>query len=343
MKKLNLKTPAFRYLEKSYGEWLDVLGYAPSTVRSFPNYIREFLHYMEKNGYTQINQIDIPLIKKYYKTLSQRANQRQGGGLSNNYLNTHLNAIDRLLEYLRKQARIEIPITGIPKETPNPEEVTPLTLEQAKKLYEAVDIYAEAREEIYSRQDNHPITLRDKAMLAVFYDCGLRRTEGVSLNVSDIHYDNRLLEVRQGKGGKARFVPLSKTTQAHLQDYHFEGRPVLMKKPNEPARLNGPARMGSGGRSDGEAFFLNNRGERINGNTFNKRLKEIQQYSDDAALRQMNLHLHILRHSIATHLLYQGMSLEKVAQFLGHYSLESTQIYTHLMDKAFNNVDREHL
>ncbi|MEQ9168887.1 MAG: tyrosine-type recombinase/integrase [Fulvivirga sp.] len=317
MKKLTLQTPAFRYLEKSYGEWLDVLGYAPSTVRSFPNYIREFLHYMEEKGYTQINQIDIPLIKTYYKTLSQRANQRQGGGLSNNYLNTHLNAIDRLLEYLRKQARIELPLTGIPKETPNPEEVTPLTLTQVRKLYEAVEIYEEVREENYIRSDNHAFSLRDKAMLAVFYDCGLRRTEGQSLNVSDIHYDNRLLEVRQGKGGKARFVPLSKTTQTHLQDYHFEGRPVLMRKSNE------------------EAFFLNSRGERASGGTLNNRLKKLQQYSDDAVLRQMNLHLHILRHSIATHLLFQGMSLEKVAQFLGHYSLESTQIYTHLMEKVY--------
>lgn len=316
MKKLTLQTPAFRYLEQSYGQWLDILGYAPTTVRSFPLMVREFLYYMEQKGYNQINQIDIPLIKTYYKTLSQRANQRQGGGLSNNYLNTHLNAIDRLLEYLRKQARIEIPTTGIQKEIPNPEEVIPLTLEQVRKLYEATDTYAAAREEHYTRSDNHAFTLRDKAMLAVFYDCGLRRAEGVSLDISDIHYDNRLLEVRKGKGGKARFVPLSKTTQDHLQNYHFEGRPILLRRANE------------------EAFFLNQLGSRMTGNTFNKRLKSLQQYSDDASLRQMNLHLHILRHSIATHLLFQGMSLEKVAQFLGHYSLESTQIYTHLMQKT---------
>lgn len=317
MKTLILQTPAFKYLEKSYGEWLDILGYAPSTVRYFPTYIREFLHYMEKHGYTQINQIDIPLIRKYYRELSQRANQRQGGGLSNNYLNTHLNAIDRLLEYLRKQARIEIPQTGIPKETPNPEEIMPLTLEQVKKLYEAADTCSEDQETNYPRVDRPAIRLRDKAILAVFYDCGLRRTEGENLNLSDIHYDNRLLEVRKGKGGKPRFVPMSLSTVAHLQNYQYEGRPLLIKSATE------------------EAFFLNYRGNRASGSLFNNRLKELQKYSDDAALRQMNLHLHILRHSIATHLLYQGMSLEKVAQFLGHYSLESTQIYTHLMEKVY--------
>ena len=324
MKKLTLQTPAFRYLEQSYGQWLDILGYAPSTVRSFPSYVREFLHYMEKEGFTQINQIDIPQIKTYYKTLSQRANQRQGGGLSNNYLNTHLNALDRLLEYLRKQARIEIPPTGIPKETPNPEEVMPLTLEQIKQLYEATDTCAEEMEFSYPRADRQAINLRDKAMLAVFYNCGLRRTEGENLSLSDVHYDNRLLEVKQGKGGKARFVPMSLSTVAHLQNYQYEGRPVLMRKGTE------------------DAFFLNYRGTRVGGNTFNRRLKELQKYTTDPTLRQLNIHLHTLRHSIATHLLYQGMSLENVAQFLGHYSLESTQIYTHLMEKTFNSVDREH-
>ena len=107
------------------------------------------------------------------------------------------------------------------------------------------------------------------------------------------------------------------STVAHLQNYHYEGRPLLMKHANE------------------DALFLNQEGKRATGNMFNKRLKILQQYSDDAALRQMKLHLHILRHSIATHLLYQGMSLENVAQFLGHYSLESTQIYTHLMEKVY--------
>ncbi|MBL6446762.1 tyrosine-type recombinase/integrase [Fulvivirga sp. 29W222] len=317
MRKLPLQTPAFRYLEKSYGQWLDILGYAPSTVKTFPTYIREFLHYMEKNGYTQINQIDIPMIKTYYQALSQRSHQRQGGSLSNNYLNAHLNAIDRLLEYLRKQARIEIPPSGIPKETPNPETITPLTLAQVKKLYQAADLRVEAQEETYHRSDRPALALRDKALLAVFYDCGLRRTEGENLNLSDLHYDSRLLEVRKGKGGKPRFVPLNQSAANHLQNYHYEGRPVLMRTGTE------------------DAFFLNYKGQRAGGNLLNNRLKALQHYSGDTTLQQMPLHLHVLRHSIATHLLYHGMSLEHVSRFLGHASLESTQVYTHLVEQSF--------
>ena len=309
MRQLPLENPSFIFLEKSFGEWLDILGYAPATVRMFPSCVREFLYYLEKEGYHRINQIDIPLIRKYYQNLSQRANHRRGGGLSGNYLNVHLNAIEKLLEYLRKQGRMLLPPTGIPSETPNPEIVEPLTPEEIKSLYEATKMYEE---------EKPTYALRDRAILAVYYDCGLRRNEGVNLDISDIHFDQRLLEVEHAKGGQPRFVPFSKATGQHLQDYRYEARPLLLKDTKE------------------EAFFISlRRGTRIRGNTLNARLKYLQQYADQSSLRQKPLHLHILRHSIATHLLYQGMSLEKVAQFLGHRSLESTQIYTHLVEKVY--------
>ena len=311
MKKLILKTASFRYLEQSYGEWLDILGYAPATVRAFPTYVREFLYYLEQEGYTHIKAIDIPLIKTYYHHLSQRANQRQGGGLSNNYLNTHLNALEKLLDYLRQQARILIPPTGIARETPNPEEVLPLTPREIQSLYQATEIYQEAA----------PLhRLRDKAILAVFYGCGLRRNEGVQLNLSDIHYDHRLLEVKHAKGSQPRFVPMSKSTLLDLQHYQYDGRPHWVGEQED-------------------AFFVGYFGKRIHGNELNKRLKIIQSHSENAALRQKPLYLHLLRHSIATHLLHEGMSLEKVAQFLGHRSLESTQLYTHLMEKVYLSTE----
>ena len=309
MRQLPLQNTSFIFLEKSFTEWLDILGYAPATVRMFPSCVREFLYYLEKQGYNQINQIDIPLIRKYYQNLSQRANHRQGGGLSGNYLNVHLNAIEKLLEYLRKQGRILLPPTGIPQEIPNPEIVEPLKPEEIKSLYEATKMYEE---------EKPAYALRDRAILAVYYDCGLRRNEGVNLDIADVHFDQRLLEVKHAKGGQPRFVPFGKRTSHHLQDYRYEGRPLLLKDGRE------------------EAFFISKRGGgRVNGNTLNSRLKYMQQHTEESSLRQKPLHLHVLRHSIATHLLYQGMSIEKVAQFLGHRSLESTQIYTHLMEKVY--------
>ncbi|GAA5040185.1 tyrosine recombinase XerC [Marivirga lumbricoides] len=323
MKKLPLKSASFRYLEQSFGEWLDVLGYAPTTVKSFPVYVRELLYYMESKGKQQVNQIDIPIIKSHYRELSQRANQRQGGGLSNNYLNTHLNALERLLEYLRKQARMEIPALSIPHETPNPKEVIPLSIAQVKALYEVAGM----------EEDTQPVeALRDKALLALYYDCGLRRSEGTALNIGDIDFDNRLVAVRKGKGSKARYVPFGKQTARHLENYCYEGRPRLLN-PN----------------SKEDAFLLGKRG-RVCGDTLNKRLKELVElvneqtpnpqspndpFPNDQITITQPVHLHVLRHSIATHLLYQGMEIEKVSQFLGHDSLESTQVYTHIMEKFY--------
>ena len=307
MRTLPLKTASFRYLETSFKEWLDILGYAPATVRAFPTYVREFFHYLEGQGKTTIKAIDIPVIKAYYQHLSQRANQRHGGGLSNNYLNSHLNALEKLLDYLRQQARILIPPTGIAREVPTPEAVVPLTTQEIHSLYRATEVYAEVT----------PLqSLRDKAILAVFYGCGLRRNEGVHLNLSDIHYEQRLVAVNHAKGSQPRFVPISKNTLLDLQNYQYEGRPHWAE-------------------SGEDAFFVGYFGKRINGNTLNQRLKVMQQHSDIATLRHKPLHLHLLRHSIATHLLYQGMSLENVAQFLGHKSLESTQLYTHLMEQVY--------
>jgi integrase/recombinase XerD len=309
MKNLPLTNPAYKYLEQSFKEWLDILGYAPTTVQSFPTYVREYLHYMEQQGHTSIHAIDIPIIRTYYRELTQRANQRRGGGLSNNYLNTHITALNKLLEYLRTQARVMLPPTGIPAETPNPEPVTPLTPQQIKSLYEATKTYEE---------ETPALTLLDRAILAIYYDCGLRRNEGVNVNLSDIDFDQRLLHIRKGKGGKSRTVPFSKTTAKHLQDYRYEGRPYF-------------ARTGTQ-----EAFLLSLRGgNRACGSTLNNRLKYMQSQTEDVSLQQINIHLHILRHSIATHLLYQGMELERVAQFLGHYSLNSTQIYTHLVEEVY--------
>lgn len=82
-----------------------------------------------------------------------------------------------------------------------------------------------------------------------------------------------------------------------------------------------------------DAFLISQRDVRMNTQSMALRLKLLQQRTDDITLQEKNVRLHVLRHSIATHLLQNGMSLEKIARFLGHSSLESTQIYTHLISK----------
>ena len=118
MKNLPIKSENFQYVEKSFKEWLDILGYAPSTIYGLPLHIRELFHWLEnEKQLTQIHQIEIPLIKEYYEQLKTRRNTRRGGGLSNAYLNKHLQALYKLTEYLRQSGRLILPYLNIEWET----------------------------------------------------------------------------------------------------------------------------------------------------------------------------------------------------------------------------------
>ena len=307
MKQLKLKSESFQYIEKSFKEWLDVLGYAQNTVYQMPNYVRELFHWLEtEKKITQVNQITTPLIKEHYQNLKLRSNQRRSGALSNNYLNKQLQGLYKLMDYLRKTGRLTLPYLEINREEANPKATEILTVEEIKQLYKAAEIHNNSAK-------FEALAARDKAMLSVFYGCGLRRNEGVNLDIGDINWERGTLHVRHGKNYKERFVPFNKTNAKILEEYIYDYRPYF-----------------SNAKEVG-VLFLSLRGLRMEGQSMVVRLKLLQQKTDDITLQQKDIALHTLRHSIATHLLSAGMSLEKIARFLGHSSLESTQIYTHLI------------
>lgn len=314
MKQLPIKSESFQYVEKSFREWLDILGYAPSTVYGLPNHIRELFYWMEQNDKTEITKIDVPLIKEYYEQLKTRTNTRRGGGLSNSYLNKHLQALYKFSEYLRQSGRLILPYLNIEWETDDTKQIHWLTQEEIKELYKMTDGFNEnTRLECFNA--------RDRAILTIFYGCGLRRNEGYHLDLSDINFDRQILHVRKGKAYKERFVPFNKTNSQYLQEYVYDARPQLTKDGKQ------------------NAFFISQRGIRMQTQTMALRLKLLQQRSDNLELQQKDVRLHVLRHSIATHLLQNGMSLEKIGRFLGHASLESTQVYTHLVESELNGEE----
>lgn len=307
MKQLPLKTASFRYLEKSFGEWLDVLGYSPKSVYYMPINIRELLHYMENNGTTNIKEITNKKIKEYYHQLKTRPNIRRAGALSGASLNGHLNAIYKFMDYLRQSGKLTLPYLKIPREERGTKEVTALTQEEIKQLYQACESEIPELEKY---------DLRDKAMLAILYGCGMRRNEAYHLDVSDILFDRGLIHVRKGKNYKERFVPIGKTNLSYLQDYLYQSRPLFLKSKKE------------------EALFISTQRTRMQGQSMLHRLKILLVRTGNQTLMEKETGLHTLRHSIATHFLENGMSLENIAKFLGHSSLESTQIYTHLVNET---------
>jgi integrase/recombinase XerD len=327
MKSLALSNPSYRYLEQSFKEWLDVLGYAPTSVYGMPLHVRELLHHLESKGIRHIKELDTKHIKAYYQKLKERSNQRRGGGLSNSHLNKHIQAIKKFSDYLRQVGRLELPAIPLHNEEADSEKITVVTEEEIKQLFAIT----------YQRPDPSPdlpesrieaIQSRDRAMLAIYYGCGLRRNEGVKLDVGDINFDRSLMHVRKGKNYKERFVPISKAPLKHLQEYVYDHRAELLRG------------------TKSEALLISLRSRRVCGATLLLRLKYLQQQTGDETLKEKEVGLHTLRHSIATHLLSAGMELESISRFLGHSSLESTQIYTHLagveqqIEQPYHNTPR---
>lgn len=311
MKKLELQNSSFAYLERAFREWLDILGYNSGTVDSMPTIIREFLHFLEQQGCNRIGQLEQKHYRSYHDHINTRSNQRYGGGLSNNYINKHIQALEKFHQFLIHKGA-DVPPVTIRHPKVERKQITVLSAQEVQQLYKATDPSTSSGTGGLKEQ---AFQARDRAMLAVYYGCGLRRNEGVHLSVDDINFDTRIVHVRKGKNYKERFVPLSKLGAKHLQEWIYDHRPQLAKDQKE-GRL-----------------FVGRLGKPMAGGSLYGRLKKLIVSVDDPQLHQKEIGLHTLRHSIATHLLQNGMSLQKIQRFLGHSSLESTQIYTHLISQ----------
>ena len=310
MKKLKLYNESFILLVANYKEWLDILGYAESTVYQLPNHLQEFFYYLEQNSIRNINQITAKIVKEYYQELQQRANERQSGALSKSYLNKHQQALKKFKEYLQSHNHKGINIHLKSEKQPTEEKLNILTQSEIKQLFRATE---------YSHTESR-FKLRDKAILTILYSCGLRRNEAVHLDLSDIFFDKERVFIRKGKNYKERFVPINRRNAEILEDYIYEARPEFYQ-----SNLS-------------EALFVNKNGTRMQGMSFANRLKAIVQATNNKTIAEKGITLHILRHSIATHLLQKEVPLESIKTFLGHSSLESTQIYTHLL-KSIQDED----
>ena len=308
MKKLKLKNEVFKMFVTNFKEWLDILGYAESTVYYLPNHLQEFFYYVEQQNINQLTNITAQTIKDYYQELQQRANERRHGALSKSYLNKHQQALKKFKEYLQNHNYKSFNVHLKSENNPTEEKLNILTQSEIKQLFSATE---------YSHTESR-FRLRDKAMLTVLYSCGLRRNEAVHLDLSDIYFDKERVFVRKGKNYKERFVPINRKNAEILEDYIYEARPEFYQA------------------KESEALFINHHGTRMQGMSFANRLKVIVKATENKTIIEKDITLHILRHSIATHLLQQNVPLESIKTFLGHSSLESTQIYTHLLKTLEN-------
>jgi len=159
------------------------------------------------------------------------------------------------------------------------------------------------------------------------YGCGLRASELENCNIEDIKLREKILIVPKGKGNKRRVIPMSNGVVKDLSNYYYNEREALTT--GRDFKLNV---------SNQNAFMLHSRGGRMMDDTYNKHLKALIERTENETIKEKQITIHCLRHSIATHLLEQGIAVEQVRIFLGHSQLETTQIYTHISKEQLKEL-----
>jgi len=286
-------------------QFLDALwmehGLSPNTLSAYKNDLSSLALWLIQNNVdlqraSQVNLQDF---------LAFRVKQ----GRKNRSAARLLSSMRRFYAWLLREKKIQIdPVVLI--EAPKPEKPLPKTLteQQVEDLLEAPDLSDE-------------LGIRDKAMLEILYATGLRVSELIGLEFTQVSLDPGVVRV-MGKGGKERLVPLGEAAIDCLQDYLQQARGDLMAQ-HLPCN----------------ALFVTRRGKGMSRQAFWYLLKRYAQVANiDAEI----LSPHTLRHAFATHLLNHGADLRVVQMLLGHSDISTTQIYTHVANQRLQTLYQQH-
>jgi len=292
---MKVQTTHYREVLEAFRQYRKLVGYSKRCITG----VVEFLARMEQKGILDLADIEPSHIKEHYAYLLQRPNQLYSGALSPYTITGYLFHIRLLLSWAVRSGQISSsPMESLRFPAPPPTERVIVSKEKIQDLY-AICVLAQER-----------------LTLSLFYGCGLRASEGSRLNLKDIDHKARLLYVRQGKGRKRRVIPMTVAIAEDIQNYIYQQRHEQV------------TRLTRGNHQ--KALSLNKIGTRMSAQSYWKLFKELLHRRGDLGLINRGISLHSLRHSIATHLLADGMPLERVRDFLGHDHLETTQLYTHL-------------
>jgi integrase/recombinase XerD len=295
----------YTFIKNEYTLWLTTLGFSIAVVVDYKDRVRDFFEWLQSKNITAVNNITQKNVEQYFEYLQVRKNKRRKGALSISHLNHNFGAIDKLLEYLHQIGLQAAPLPTNYRIKPDKQarinNIQPFTMEEIRTLQSSIDdTYSHLS---LAHQETNQQQL--KLIFALYYGCGLRRSEGFKLTIGDIDFDKKTIFIRQGKNYKDRIIPMNTGVYKALEEYIYNYRNLLKLKHKR--------------------LFIYTVGKVAT------LLQDLQKTVECEGIRSKKLTLHILRHSIATHLLQNGMSIESIALFLGHASLESTQIYTHLV------------
>lgn len=280
-----MQAAALEYLHRFQTKLRTERRLSPHTLKNYQRDLEHLHRFCEQQAVEDWSGLSENHIRQY---VSQRHRQ----GLSGKSLQRELSAFRTFFRFLLTEGLIQFnPAAEV--QAPKAKRKLPNTLDvdKAKRLMEI--------------QGDEPLTVRDRAILELFYSSGLRLSELLNLDVTDVDQQEGLVQVT-GKGNKTRRIPIGRYAVQALKQW-MKVRLEMVK-------------------DDETAVFVNQRGQRLAARTVQKRLK-------DWALKQgldVRVYPHLLRHSFASHLLESSQDLRAVQELLGHADISTTQIYTHL-------------
>ncbi|WP_431711979.1 tyrosine recombinase XerC [Glutamicibacter uratoxydans] len=295
-------------------------GRSENTVRAYDADLRSLLGYLQEQDIAQLQLVSLDELRGWLASM-------QSQGVSRTTMARKISAAKNFFAWLtRKNMLNEDPALRL--QAPKKEQRLPHVLQQSQveRLLQEVK-QPPARSTAQSEKKPESATPRDAALAIrnqvigeILYASGLRISELVTLDVSDVDFERRTLRV-VGKGNKERMVPFGRPAQGALELWLNEARPVLQTP------------------DSAQALLLGSRGGRLNVRQAREVIAQaLRQLGDTAASGP-----HALRHTVATHLLDGGADLRAVQEFLGHSSLATTQLYTHVsVDRLRQSYQQAH-
>jgi integrase/recombinase XerD len=283
---------------EAFTKYLHQIGYAKGSKSHITRHITEFLTYTK----AEVKQITTSQINSFFEYLEQRPMKLKLPSNKTGALSsaTIYGYINSLKQFFYWLEQTEQIITN-----PMSSFVHKALIKNTRQPLTQLQI-----KQLFNAVDN----IKEKIILHLFYSCGLRRTEAENLNINDVQFTKRMLYIRKGKGSKRRAIPINEKIAKDFENYYNEERMKYFVKD--------------------ESFVLNRFNTRMQGDSYCRVFKNIIKRTEIPILYSP----HHLRHSIATHLLENGLSLEFIRDFLGHAHLDTTQIYTKVKPALLANA-----
>ena len=290
-----------------FEEHLAMENYSPLTILGYVKDLRFFLRYLQTLDVRDLTAVTGDSLYKYQLHVYQEKHKDKSLSLMTQ--RGRLVAVRSFFHYLLKRGRILTdPASGL--ELPRVKKRLPrgvMTVREVNKILAQPDV-------------DTPLGLRDKALLEVLYTTGMRNGELRNLTLHDVDLESRELRINDGKGQKDRVVPLGEIAAHYVAQYLDRARPALVgKRPDAAARL-----------------FISRRGRPLDPLVVNDRI--IRKYVHQAGITK-HVTAHGFRHTCATHMLKGRANIRHIQALLGHKSLDTTQMYTHV---EVGDLKREH-